>query len=96
MSALLYYDYALTFTQEVRYMWRGRKRSLLVLLYVLCRYALLANVLYILAISNIFGDSESCGVVYMIIGAVSVLGRAAIICERLLVAPLGIMLTSFY
>ena len=54
---------------------------MLILLYILCRYALLANVLYLLAISDKFGDAESCDVAYKIIGAISVLGRAAVLCE---------------
>ncbi|KZV74548.1 hypothetical protein PENSPDRAFT_540446, partial [Peniophora sp. CONT] len=77
--ALLYYDYALTFPREVKYVWKGSKRSLLVFLYICCRYALLANVLYLLAIANKFGGPETCDIAYKIIGAVSVLGRAAII-----------------
>ena len=79
--ALLYYDYTLTFREEVKFIWRGNKRSLLVVLYILCRYALLANVLYLLAISGKFGGSSSCDAAYKIIGVVSVLGRAAVICE---------------
>ncbi|VDB99866.1 unnamed protein product [Peniophora sp. CBMAI 1063] len=82
--ALLYYDYALTFPREVRYIWRGKKRVILVILYVLCRYALLANVLYLLAISHHLGDDETCDVVYKVVGAVSVLGRAAIIFTMLI------------
>ncbi|VDB87096.1 unnamed protein product [Peniophora sp. CBMAI 1063] len=77
--ALLYYDYALTFPQEVKYIWKGSKRSLLIVLYVLCRYALLANVLYLLAIANKLGGPSSCDVVYKVLGVVSVLGRAAVI-----------------
>ncbi|VDB87094.1 unnamed protein product [Peniophora sp. CBMAI 1063] len=76
--ALLYYDYALTFPQEVRYIWKGRKRSLLIPLYIMCRYALLANVLYLLAIAHMLGGPGSCDVVYKAIGVVSVLGRAAV------------------
>ncbi|KAJ7575395.1 hypothetical protein C8J56DRAFT_1007731 [Mycena floridula] len=71
--ALLYYDYALTFPSEVKHMWRG-KRSLSTILYVFCRYALVANLLYLLAIAN-----KLCDTWYKIIGALSVLGRAAII-----------------
>ena len=72
----------MTFREEVKFIWRGNKRSLLVALYILCRYALLANVLYLLAISGKFGGSSSCDAAYKIIGVVSVLGRAAVICEH--------------
>ncbi|KAL1741324.1 hypothetical protein HDZ31DRAFT_45669, partial [Schizophyllum fasciatum] len=49
--ALLYYDYALTFSRECKYIWR-RRLGLTTILYVCCRYALAANVLYLLAISG--------------------------------------------
>ncbi|KAH7928119.1 hypothetical protein BV22DRAFT_231290 [Leucogyrophana mollusca] len=50
--ALLYYDYTLTFPSEVKYMWRTKFR-ISTFLYVCCRYALLANVLYLLAIVHV-------------------------------------------
>ncbi|CCL99648.1 uncharacterized protein FIBRA_01668 [Fibroporia radiculosa] len=50
--ALLYYDYVLTFPAEVKYIWRA-KFHFATILYILCRYALLANVLYLLAIAHI-------------------------------------------
>ena len=50
-AALLYYDYTLTFADEKKLIW-GRKLGLTTLLYVLCRYALVANVIYLLAISH--------------------------------------------
>ncbi|VDB99865.1 unnamed protein product [Peniophora sp. CBMAI 1063] len=77
--ALLYYDYALTFPHEVKYIWRGSKRRLLVFLYICCRYALLANVLYLLAISDKFGGPSACDAAYKALGVMSVLGRGAII-----------------
>ncbi|KDQ23268.1 hypothetical protein PLEOSDRAFT_1024233, partial [Pleurotus ostreatus PC15] len=49
--ALLFYDYALTFPSEVKYIW-GSKMRLSTFLYIFCRYALVANVLYLLAIAN--------------------------------------------
>ncbi|KAJ8523059.1 hypothetical protein ONZ45_g390 [Pleurotus djamor] len=49
--ALLYYDYTLTFPMEVKYIW-GQSFRLSTILYIFCRYALLANVLYLLAIAN--------------------------------------------
>ncbi|THU80940.1 hypothetical protein K435DRAFT_694623, partial [Dendrothele bispora CBS 962.96] len=95
--ALLFYDYVLTFPMEVKYIWGARYKHS-VILYVCCRYALLANVLYLLAISGrlatrvgfnvridgIFPSdlktkSFSCDTTYKLIGALSVLGRAAVI-----------------
>ncbi|KIJ34971.1 hypothetical protein M422DRAFT_181524, partial [Sphaerobolus stellatus SS14] len=49
--ALLYYDYFLTFGQEVRYIWK-RKVGVTTLMYICCRYSLVANVIYTLAITN--------------------------------------------
>ncbi|KAJ3995605.1 hypothetical protein F5050DRAFT_1573241, partial [Lentinula boryana] len=54
-TALLYYDWLLTFPEEVEYIWKARlSRS--TVYYVFCRYALVANVLYLLEISNILGS----------------------------------------
>lgn len=47
------------------------------LLYILCRYALLANVLYLLAISDKLGPN--CNTWYKFMGGVSVAGRAAVL-----------------
>ena len=55
--------------------------SLSTILYILCRYALLANVLYFLAISGALGGGGACDATYKVIGVVSVLGRAAVVCE---------------
>ncbi|KAJ7200143.1 hypothetical protein GGX14DRAFT_466865 [Mycena pura] len=77
--ALLYYDFALTFPKEVEYMWKQRFR-LSTALYICCRYALVANVLYLLAIAEKLGSTvRQCNFWYKIIGALSVLGRAAVI-----------------
>ncbi|PBK99098.1 hypothetical protein ARMGADRAFT_919462, partial [Armillaria gallica] len=94
--ALLYYDYALTFPTEVKYVW-GSKFRLSTALYICCRYALIANVLYLLAIakklgarvlpffvvfpvhSSHFRSFSNCDTWYKIIGALSVIGRAAVI-----------------
>ncbi|KAF8991231.1 hypothetical protein BDQ17DRAFT_1255132, partial [Cyathus striatus] len=48
---LLYYDYFLTFSKEVRYIWKVKFRPPTTL-YVFCRYAMVANVIYVLAISG--------------------------------------------
>ncbi|KAK0189108.1 hypothetical protein F5146DRAFT_1205269 [Armillaria mellea] len=52
--ALLYYDYVLTLPAEVKYIW-GSKFRLSTILYLCCRYALVANVLYLLAIAGQLG-----------------------------------------
>lgn len=48
---LLYYDYTLTFSLEVEYIWNAKFR-LSTILYIFCRYALVANVAYLLNMSN--------------------------------------------
>ncbi|KAK0465996.1 uncharacterized protein EV420DRAFT_1261549, partial [Desarmillaria tabescens] len=81
--ALIFYDYALTFPTEVKYVWSSKFR-LSTVLYICCRYALLANVLYLLAIAKklgarVFSFFPACDTWYKIIGALSVFGRAAVI-----------------
>ncbi|KAF9522174.1 hypothetical protein CPB83DRAFT_800905 [Crepidotus variabilis] len=75
--ALIYYDYSLTWTREVKYFWR-RKFSLSTLLYCLCRYSLVANVLYTLAISKKL-TAISCNAGYQICSTLSVFGRVGIL-----------------
>ncbi|EJD05288.1 uncharacterized protein FOMMEDRAFT_145799 [Fomitiporia mediterranea MF3/22] len=74
--AFLYYDYALTFPAEVKYVW-GKKFRFSTLLYVFCRYALVANVIFVLAQTGKLG--KSCDAWYKFDGVISVLGRAAVI-----------------
>ncbi|KAJ7186139.1 hypothetical protein C8R46DRAFT_1062577 [Mycena filopes] len=74
--ALIYYDFALTLPKEVRYVWEERFR-LSTALYIGCRYALVANILFLLAISGKLGST--CDSWYKIVGALSILGRAAVI-----------------
>ncbi|KAJ3876991.1 hypothetical protein F5051DRAFT_409810 [Lentinula edodes] len=74
--AFLYYDYGLTLDEEVEHIW-GMNFSSSTLLYILCRYAMLANLLYLLAHLNKLG--LSCDTWYKIIAALAVLGRAAVI-----------------
>ncbi|KAF8998103.1 hypothetical protein BDQ17DRAFT_1362438 [Cyathus striatus] len=51
--ALLYYDYFLTFPMEVKHIWQSKSRGwFLIFLYFCCRYALVANVLYLLAVTS--------------------------------------------
>ncbi|KIK61918.1 hypothetical protein GYMLUDRAFT_42342 [Collybiopsis luxurians FD-317 M1] len=78
--ALIYYDWLLTFPEEVKYIWRA-KFSLSTLFYIFCRYALLANVLYLLEISNVLGPSTSatCDGWRRFVSALAVFGRAAVI-----------------
>ncbi|KAJ3895234.1 hypothetical protein GG344DRAFT_35521, partial [Lentinula edodes] len=58
---LLYYDWLLTLPEEIKYVWKA-KLSRMTIYYIFCRYALLANVLYLLAISNLLGSRVSCSV----------------------------------
>lgn len=74
--ALLYYDYALTFGMELKYMW-GERFRLSTILYVWCRYALVANIVYLFTISGKI--DISCDAGYKISSALSVLGRTAVI-----------------
>ncbi|TRM56058.1 hypothetical protein BD626DRAFT_520945 [Schizophyllum amplum] len=77
---LLYYDFSLTFADERKLIW-GRKLGVTTLLFVLCRYALVANVLYLLAISDIIVEvrHDFCDSAYQSISALSVLGRTAVL-----------------
>lgn len=74
--ALLYYDYALTLPDEVQFMWFQRFR-VSTLLYICCRYSLLANVLYILAQTG--NLTNGCDTWYRFIAALSVAGRSAVV-----------------
>lgn len=74
--AFVYYDYILTFPDELQYMWKQRFR-VSTLLYIMCRYAIIGNVLFLLGISQLLGTS--CNSVYQLVGALSVLGRTAIV-----------------
>ncbi|EJD05291.1 uncharacterized protein FOMMEDRAFT_154522 [Fomitiporia mediterranea MF3/22] len=90
--ALLYYDYALTVGLEVKHVWRGKFR-ISTILYFCCRYALIANVIYLLAIAKklttkyvnfwrrvpCVEGSFSCDTWYKFVAAISLLGRAAVI-----------------
>ncbi|EJD05290.1 uncharacterized protein FOMMEDRAFT_80996, partial [Fomitiporia mediterranea MF3/22] len=83
--ALLYYDYALTFPAEVKYIW-GKKFRISTFLYICCRYALIANVLFLAAIANKIPNITRvsicvfiCDAWYKFDGAISVLGRVAVV-----------------
>ena len=45
-QALIYYDYALTFADEIEFIWQSRFSSVTIL-YVCCRYALVANSVFL-------------------------------------------------
>ena len=63
-------------------MWTKKSlHRLSTLLYILCRYALLANVLYLLDIANKLG--ASCNTWYKFIGGISVVARAAVLSTSL-------------
>ncbi|TFK35294.1 hypothetical protein BDQ12DRAFT_655661 [Crucibulum laeve] len=47
--ALIYYDYILTFDDEVRYMWQKKFRRT-TLAYIFCRFAMIGNIIYMLAV----------------------------------------------
>ncbi|KAH6884660.1 hypothetical protein BKA70DRAFT_1339483 [Coprinopsis sp. MPI-PUGE-AT-0042] len=76
--AVLYYDYMLTLKDEITYIWM-RKWKLSTLFYFCCRYALLANLLYLLAISeDLTGLKNSCHTGYKVCGALSVVGHIGV------------------
>ncbi|ESK82598.1 hypothetical protein Moror_3653 [Moniliophthora roreri MCA 2997] len=82
---VLWYDYALTFPMEVKYMW-GTKPRLSTALYICCRHALITNILYLLAVAKLLGDTHvysmdtlSCDTWYKVIAALSFFGRSAVI-----------------
>jgi len=78
---LLFYDYILTFLDEMKYIW-GSKLSLSTFLYFGCRYALVANVIYInvLGYLNVIHDN-SCDIGYKICGALGTIGRVSVLRE---------------
>ena len=55
-ALVIYFDYALTIIPEIEYIWRGGLFKASTFLYFFARYALVANLLYLLAISNVFGN----------------------------------------
>ncbi|KAJ6544530.1 hypothetical protein B0H19DRAFT_956291, partial [Mycena capillaripes] len=83
---LLYYDYALTLPREVQYIWKQKFR-LSTALYIGCRYALVANVLYLLAIANKLGHTVG-SVVLLCRRAISGTKSWALLCDWSLVFQL--------
>ncbi|KAF9457147.1 hypothetical protein BDZ94DRAFT_1314482 [Collybia nuda] len=90
--ALLYYDYALTFGWEIGYIW-GQRFRLSTVFYICTRYALIANILFLVSIIDktspryVFSallyinhpTQRSCDIGYKICSALSILGRASVI-----------------
>jgi len=74
--ALIYYDYLLTFPAEVRYIW-GQRFRLSTLLYIFCRYALVANIVYLMSITGHL--STDCDVGYIVSSSLSILARACVL-----------------
>ncbi|KAJ3506921.1 hypothetical protein NLJ89_g6593 [Agrocybe chaxingu] len=89
-SALLYYDYAITWPREVQYIWM-RKFSFATALYFACRYGMVSNVIYALALTEkipmmrdrvCVGNSEIillCDQGYRLAAIVACIGRIAIV-----------------
>ncbi|KAF9554138.1 hypothetical protein CPC08DRAFT_821890 [Agrocybe pediades] len=75
---LVFYDYALTWTREVKYFWQ-KKFTISTALYIACRYSMIANILYLVALADRLPRNLSCNGGYQICGALSVVGRAAVI-----------------
>ncbi|KAH6891683.1 hypothetical protein BKA70DRAFT_1325852 [Coprinopsis sp. MPI-PUGE-AT-0042] len=75
--AILYFDYTLTLKDEIAYIWMRRWR-VSTILYFFCRYSLVANVIYLLAISEDF-TGFNCTTGYKVCGTLSVFGHVGII-----------------
>jgi len=78
--ALLFYDYSLTWTREVKFVWR-RKFSLSTALYLACRYTMITNVIYSLATKEKL-SILSCDDGYKVCSSLAILVRGAIL-ERM-------------
>lgn len=76
-KAMLYYDYILTFPEELQYIWRSgcRMRSS-TLLYVCCRYAIPGNLVLLLVNVGVLSRYW-----YLLSGILSIIGRAAVLSE---------------
>ncbi|TFK21431.1 hypothetical protein FA15DRAFT_758706, partial [Coprinopsis marcescibilis] len=75
--AILYYDYIVTLPDEIEYIWKNPRR-LSTVFYVFCRYALAANLIFLLSIAQDFTGLK-CDVGYKVSGVLSILGHAGII-----------------
>lgn len=72
---MLYWDYALTFPLEVKYIWQAKLKVSSVL-YFFCRYGLVANVVYL---ATLGGKVFSCDTGYIITATFSILGRFGVV-----------------
>ncbi|KAF4616907.1 hypothetical protein D9613_008742 [Agrocybe pediades] len=77
--ALIFYDYFLTWTREIKYVWM-KKFTLSTVFYIASRYSMVSNVLYLMAMARKLPKGLSCTNAYRICCAFSVLGRAAVVC----------------
>ncbi|KAF9566582.1 hypothetical protein CPC08DRAFT_102570 [Agrocybe pediades] len=76
--ALIYYDYSLTWTREVNLVWK-RNFSFSTALYIACRYSMVSNVFYLVALAGKLPAVISCNTGYQICSALAVIGRLAIL-----------------
>lgn len=72
---ILYFDYLLTFTAEVQYIW-NRRLSISTALYIGCRYGLAANAIYPFILTNKLPSPDRWKT---LCGALGVIGRACIL-----------------
>jgi hypothetical protein len=56
LKVFLYYDYALTLSSEIKYIWLGKLRPT-TFLYMGCRFALIGNMVFLLTLFNILDKS---------------------------------------
>ncbi|KAH6884665.1 hypothetical protein BKA70DRAFT_139096 [Coprinopsis sp. MPI-PUGE-AT-0042] len=59
---IVYFDYILTLKDEIVYIWVRRWR-VSTILYFFCRYSLVANIVYVLSISEDFSEFKAIGFV---------------------------------
>lgn len=83
--ALIYYDYALTFKREVKYVW-NRPFHILTVMFFFCRFSLLSNPIFLHGLKNKLG----CDTAYTIAACLGVLGRIGIL------AILGVRTCALY
>lgn len=76
--ALLYYDYNLTLIDEISLIWNKQYvRRFTTVLYILCRYALVSNVIYVLTLGDVVHGS--CDLGYRLSAGIGILGRLAVL-----------------
>ncbi|TFK24680.1 hypothetical protein FA15DRAFT_669253 [Coprinopsis marcescibilis] len=78
---LLYYDYILTLPAEVKYVWKTpewTRPRMTTLFYIFCRYALVANLLY-LVLKTEGAEIEVCQVVKSVSGVLGIFGHVGVL-----------------